>query len=928
MKSKACEHLDSIHHGKSRQIPPGRVTLLAVAAAISTATAALGAGETLIIAATGGEAIRAETAGGAWTELAGPTIDESYARDIGYQATGTIILTAPDGFEFNPNASVNVRVGGLGPKPINGLPEGSLIPVTVTDRTLTVNITSESRGGKAYPGYLIWEGIQVRPLASAPLLAGELSRSGSCNFRNLVLASGTWGRLQMVGGSVAGYVLSGPENLTAGAPVTIVIQKVDSYGNPVPVSSTETLVFTGLESINSFLPTVNGSTDAFLTGISVAFDENGRAVVSVVAYSAGSGTLAVTDRSGISSQQGGGLALHISAGLPAQFSLVLSHDNISYGGAVEVTLQTRDAFGNLSTAGLPESLLVTLGIAGEQELPGSSLTQDIGSAAGNGEASFGNVQFPKAGENTLVAVTPTGLVGSLLVHVDPLPVSAIVKVADKVYDGSTSASVTEALLTGTLSGDELTLLCNGSAHFMNKHVGTEKPVLVSGLALAGADAPNYYLTTDTLTTTASIFPKRLIVRPAEDKKTYDGTPHSRKAPAVPDLAPGDRADVMQHFVDKVSGEPKTLVPRGEVEDGNNGQNYEVAWKDDANGAIEPRPLTIVASAATKVYDGTRAATVSFSDDRLPGDNLLIRFTNAAFTTADAGSDKDVIVSGITLEGTDAQNYIAPVSVTSRGSILPAPLTVRADNQRRECGTPNPELTGTLEGVLGSDMFTVSFTTVAHPGSGVGTYTIQPEIQDPGQRLGNYQLTIWPGVLSVVPAASEITILPSAYPALAGSNLTFTVVIDAASQGGTSPTGTIRLLVNDQMVGGPVSLVDGAAVIESPALATGTNRVTVEYSGDLNFRPGTATIEQVVAPILPEPKFVEITREGSHFITIRFQGTPGWRYTVQATTNLAHPVLWEAVATNTVTTLDGTWTFTDDMTLHPQRFFRAVNAGQN
>jgi len=51
-----------------------------------------------ITPATGGTSISADSTGGSYTTLTGPTITEGANRDI---TTGTIIINAPSGFEFN-----------------------------------------------------------------------------------------------------------------------------------------------------------------------------------------------------------------------------------------------------------------------------------------------------------------------------------------------------------------------------------------------------------------------------------------------------------------------------------------------------------------------------------------------------------------------------------------------------------------------------------------------------------------------------------------------------------------------------------------------------------------------------------------------------------------------------------------------------------
>jgi hypothetical protein len=171
----------------------------------------VGAGGMLVVTgATGGEAISASTAGGSWTTLTGPVIQETFARDTGGPGLGTIILNAPAGFEFNPSAVVTILVNGDGPFRVNNVGNGGALPTVVTPTTITINITSVSRGGYAYPDQLTYRNIQVRPTSAAVLASGSLTESGTCDFRDLTLATGTWGDLHEVGGVIPSLILGDP----------------------------------------------------------------------------------------------------------------------------------------------------------------------------------------------------------------------------------------------------------------------------------------------------------------------------------------------------------------------------------------------------------------------------------------------------------------------------------------------------------------------------------------------------------------------------------------------------------------------------------------------------------------------------------------------------------------------------------------------
>lgn len=86
--------------------------------------------------------------------------------------------------------------------------------------------------------------------------------------------------------------------------------------------------------------------------------------------------------------------------------------------------------------------------------------------------------------------------------------------------------------------------------------------------------------------------------------------------------------------------------------------------------IAPRALHVTATADSKVYDGTTAATAALSDDRLAGDVLSSSFGAAAFDDKNAGSGKTVTVSGIAIGGADAGNYVVATN-TDDGTVATA-----------------------------------------------------------------------------------------------------------------------------------------------------------------------------------------------------------------------------------------------------------------
>src|SRR5207237_601887 len=121
-------------------------------------------------------------------------------------------------------------------------------------------------------------------------------------------------------------------------------------------------------------------------------------------------------------------------------------------------------------------------------------------------------------------VQPTGLTADIT----PATVTAsLTGLVEKTYDGTTAATLTPAnyLLSGVVSGDDVSLNNPTAGTYDTKDVGTGKTVTVTGLAIAGADATNYVLASDTVAgAVGQIDAAALTVTGVvANNKVYDGT---------------------------------------------------------------------------------------------------------------------------------------------------------------------------------------------------------------------------------------------------------------------------------------------------------------------------------------------------------------------------------------------------------------------
>jgi hypothetical protein len=103
------------------------------------------------------------------------------------------------------------------------------------------------------------------------------------------------------------------------------------------------------------------------------------------------------------------------------------------------------------------------------------------------------------------------------------------------------------------------------------------------------------------------------------------------------------------------------------------------------GVLTIDPLTLTPSITTynKPFDGNTSATITNTTSGLTGDGVSLSYVSAAFDSANAGSNKTVTVSGLSLLGADASNYrLASNSFQTRADILSGD----SNNQR---GTDTP-----------------------------------------------------------------------------------------------------------------------------------------------------------------------------------------------------------------------------------------------
>jgi hypothetical protein len=172
--------------------------------------------------------------------------------------------------------------------------------------------------------------------------------------------------------------------------------------------------------------------------------------------------------------------------------------------------------------------------------------------------------------------------------IEPKQISGSFTAADKIYDGTSDATISSRTLAGLL-GDDVVIL-NGAARFADKQVGQDKLVTGTGFSLSGGDAGNYVLTESSLTSVATIRPRPLALRATGVDKAYDGTTNALVI-LTDDRVAGDMLSISYtsaSFIDFGIGTTKPVIVSGIAVSGPDLGNYLVSTTMlETNASITP-----------------------------------------------------------------------------------------------------------------------------------------------------------------------------------------------------------------------------------------------------------------------------------------------------------------------------------------------------
>jgi len=321
--------------------------------------------------------------------------------------------------------------------------------------------------------------------------------------------------------------------------------------------------------------------------------------------------------------------------------------------------------------------------------------------------------------------------------------------------------------------------------------------------------------------TLTVAPKTLTPAVTVAAKPYDGLPTA--AILSLDITGVINDDVVSlaggvaTFIDQNVGVDKTVTVTELSLSGTDAGKYQLPAGDVTTTAtIAAASLTPGVSAGDKTYDGASGAIITGRSLGGVIDSEDVNLTGgvAVFDSRHTGLNKTVTVTGLSLDGTDAGNYVlTATAAATQAAVLARSITVTAasdskpyDGAATSAGTPTIT-TGSLAGA-DTAVWTQSFD---NRNAGTGKTLTPAGVVSDGNGGGNYAVTFTPG------ATGTITT----------KNITVTAVADTKTYDGSTASSGTPLISPEPVSGDTAAFLQ---TFDTPEAGTGK---TLTPSGAVN-----------------------------------------------------------------------------------------------
>jgi len=352
---------------------------------------------------------------------------------------------------------------------------------------------------------------------------------------------------------------------------------------------------------------------------------------------------------------------------PATLTVIASNQSKTYGTTLDLGTTAFTEAGLVNSDTLTGVSLASPGTVATTTVAGGPYAITPGNAQGTGLSNY-SISFV----NGVLTVNPALLTG-------------VVIAANKVYDGTTTATLTSETLSGAIYNADANhlKLTVGAANFNSADVLTADTVTATNLALSGSAASNYELNTSMATASASVTPRPLTISANPESQIYGNlTPIFAYAIGGLGLVSGD----------SLSGSPTAgttqtspvgsyWISPGAV---TASANYAVTYVGNTL-QIDPRALTIVANPESQLF-GNPTPPLTYTVGGLGlvnGDHLAGALSTPTDANAAVGS-YPITQGTLTASSDYALSYVgATLRVLSPGWPMSAELAARTyiDDQK-------------------------------------------------------------------------------------------------------------------------------------------------------------------------------------------------------------------------------------------------------
>ncbi len=262
----------------------------------------------------------------------------------------------------------------------------------------------------------------------------------------------------------------------------------------------------------------------------------------------------------------------------------------------------------------------------------------------------------------------------------------------------------------------------------------------------------------------------------------------------------------------------------------------------------PSASSATASIPWGLPAGSNSITFSYSGDA----NYL-----AASSTSTEIVDKAATTTAAALSATALTNSITATVSIDEPSVSLIGFAIPGAN----AGIGNP--TGSVQFLNGSTVIGTAMLSPSGHFQATATLNVTPPYVSTGVLTAvyggdaNYNgSTSPPATIPNLPAVT-VGVQSSVNPSTFAEPVTFSIKVATATAGNVTPTGTVQATVAGQNLGSATLDASGSATITAPSqsphatpgvpfgLGTGSNAITVSYSGDANFASGQSSFNQLV-----------------------------------------------------------------------------------